>query len=590
MAGGVENLVRVALGVDQADLYIENGRLLSVYSGEILDGFNVAVKGEKVAYTGPSRAMVGERTRVINAQGCFLVPGYIDAHGHADLVANPLALARSVAPLGTTAILSDTHEMAGALGSLGIDFMLQITEGLPVRYYLSMTAANPPNPRIEGGESIPFGDFRRYMAHPRVLAISEVTPWQRITGLDRSLLKRLKVAAALGKRVEGHAAGCPPDRLNALADAGVTSCHESISAEEVRARVNLGMYAMLRHGSIRRELDAVSAYVKSCPAADAGRILLTPDWMSPRDIVRHGYMDYVIGEAIRRGIPPVTAYRMATLNPAVYLGLDGMIGGIAPGRFADILFLESLEDPRPVRVLAGGGVLAEGGRLLVDIPGKCPAYGPDRWRPGRTGITRAAPEDFRVAARRPGSGGEKVPLLVILNDTITSTREELLEAEGGALAPRREDILKISMVRDGGGGFVTAFMTGMGALSGCLATSTAHEHHYPYALGRDESDMAMAFNRVIEMGGGHVLVRRGLVVAECRMAVGGVMSDRDVPELAGEIKFFEEQLRRLGCTLERPLVTLGFISFSGIPFARITPRGLYDVRKGKIVYPRPKSG
>lgn len=586
----VKSLLNVALGREEADIYIENGRLLSVYSGEILDGFNVAVRGRKIAYIGPSRAMVGEKTRIIDAQNRYLVPGYIDAHGHADMMANPLALARAVLPLGTTAILSDTHEAAGALGSKGIDFMLAVTEGLPVKYFLSLTAANPPNPGIEGGDSMSEEDFRRYIAHPRVLAVSEVTAWHRIIGLDGTLLKKLGMAGGLGKRVEGHTPGCSLDKLNALVGAGITSCHESVTAEDVRMRVNLGLYTMLRHGSIRRELDDVSRYITSGPAWDTGRILLTPDWMSPQDIARHGYMDYVIGEAIRRGIPPVRVYRMATLNPAVYLGLDGWIGGIAPGRCADILFLDSLEDPRPARVMADGVIVGQRGRLLVDVPGNCPAVGPDQWRPGRNRRRRAAPGEFRVAASRPGPSRETVPVLHIINDTITVIREESIEVKDGFLEPRREGVLKISMISGTGQGFVTVFSTGFGPFSGSLATSTAHEHHFPYVLGREESDMALAFNRMMEIGGGHVLVNRGRIVAECRLAVGGVMSHRDIHELAGELAFLEDRLRRMGCTLERPLVTLGFISFSGIPFARITPQGLYDVKNGKIVFPRPATG
>lgn len=583
----VKSLVNVALGREKADVYIENGRLLNVYGGEVLEGYGVAVKGKHVACIGPSREMVGEETLVIDARGQYLVPGYIDAHGHVDLAANPVALARAVLPLGTTAILSDTHEMAGALGSRGIDFMLEVTESLPVKFYLSITAANPPNPEIEGGDSISARDFRRYIAHPRVLAVSEVTAWNRLTGLDRDLLKKLELAAALGKRVEGHGAGCSLDKLNALVDAGVTSCHESVTVEDVQLRLRVGLYTMLRQGSIRREMDTVSRYITSGSCPDTGRILLTPDWMSPQDIVRNGYMDYVIREAIRCGIPPVRAYQMAAINPAVYLGLDGRIGGIAPGRFADILFLESLENPLPAMVMTEGVLAGENGKLLAYVKGQCPAVGPELWRTGRPRNYRTSPEDFLVKAASPGLAGETVPAIRIINDTITTLDTVSIVGEGGFLKPRDRDVLKISMASAPLNGFITVFLTGFGAFSGALATSTAHEHHSPYVLGGDESDMALAFNRMMEIGGGHVLACRGKVVAECPMAVGGVMSDRDIPELAGDLAHMEESMRSLGCVLERPLVTLGFISFSGLPFARITPKGLFDVKNRKIVYPRP---
>jgi len=587
---GVGHLVNVAQGREPADVYIENGKLLCVYSGEILEGYNLAISGNRVAYIGPSRSMAGNHTMVIDAGGQYLSPGYIDAHGHVDLIANPLAVSRAVLPLGTTAILSDTHEMGGALGSDGIKFMLEITENLPLKYYLSLTAANPPHPEIEGEDCLSEQDFSGFLSHPRVLAISEITAWKRLTELDGPLLKKICSAASRGKRVEGHGSGCTLEYLNALVNAGITSCHESVTVEDVRMRLRLGIYTMLRHGSIRKELETVARCFTSDKSPDTGRVLLTPDWMSPQDIKNYGYMDYVIKEAIGSGVPAVKAYQMATLNPAVYLGLDMEIGGIGPGRFADILFIDRLEEPVPARVMVNGRMMAEKGSLLESMPGRCPIIGPHGWRTGRPLKFGAKPGEFRVAASLTGLGEETVPALHILNDTITTFTDVTLEESGGFLAPRRGDVLKLSMISAPLGGFVTVFLTGFGSFTGALATSTAHEHHSPYVLGRDESDMALAFNRMMEMGGGHVLVEGGKIVAQCPLLVGGVMSHRDIPELAGELDNLENQLRKLGCILEKPMVTLGFISFSGLPSARITPKGLYNVKTGKIVYPRPETG
>ncbi|KJS00740.1 MAG: hypothetical protein VR68_06555 [Peptococcaceae bacterium BRH_c4a] len=579
-------LVNVAQGREPADVYIENGKLLCVYSGEILEGYNLAIRGSRVAYIGSSRDMVGSGTMVIDAGGQYLSPGYIDAHGHVDLIANPLAVSRAVIPRGTTAILSDTHEMGGALGSDGIKFMLEITENLPLKYYFALTVANPPHPEIEGGDCISEQDFLDFLSHPRVLAVSEITAWKRLTELDGPLLAKIANASSRGKRVEGHSSGCSLEKLNALVDAGITSCHESVTVEDVLMRLRLGIYTMLRHGSIRKELETLAPCFTSNESPDTGRVILTPDWMSPQDIKNNGYMDYVIKEAIRNGIPTIKAYQTATINPAVYLGLDMEIGGIAPGRFADILFIERLEEPAPARVMVNGRMMAEKGGLLENIPGRCPTIGPHGWRTGRPRKFGAQPGEFRVAASRRGTGEETVPALHILNDTITTIKDVTLEESGGFLEPRRGDVLKISMVGPLGG-FVTVFLTGFGSFSGALATSIAHDHHSPYVLGRDESDMALAFNRVMEMGGGYTLAEGGKIVAQCPLSVGGVMSHRDIPELAGELDNLENHLGKLGCTLEKPMVTLGFISFSGLPTARITPKGLYNVKSGQIVYPRP---
>ncbi|OAT85282.1 adenine deaminase C-terminal domain-containing protein [Desulfotomaculum copahuensis] len=576
-------LIDLPLGKEAADVFIHNARVLCVYTGRVLSGYNVVIKGKHIGYVGPSTAMTGPDTQIIDGQDQILVPGYIDAHAHGDYITSPPALARAVVPRGTTGLLSDTHDLCGALGARGMELMLELTEGLPLKFYLCLPVTNPALPEIEGGDILSAGEFQYYLNHPRVVSASELVGWKRVIDGDPVVLIKLAAIRAAGKRVEGHAAGCSLEKLSALINAGVTSCHESISPRDVEQRLTAGLYTMVRHGSIRQELPALAGLLAE-DWAERGRLLLTPDWMSPGDIMENGYMDFIIKEAIGRGVPPVRAIRMAAINPATYLGLDNLVGGIAPGRLADINFLESLENPVPVRVMVEGKMAAENGKLLTDIPGRCPAFTTADWRPGRVPAFRPRAEHFRVPAPEPGAARQTVPAMRFAGGTLTRLEEVTLPVQDGLLVPEG-DVLKISMLHLDGRKFVTAFLTGFGARIGGLALSVAHDHHMPMVLGCRDEDMAVAVNRMLELGGGLVAVQDGRVTAECALPVGGIMSPREVPELAGELAAVEDYLRAAGCRSDRPFVTLAFLSFVGIPYARITPRGLYDVRQGKIVFP-----
>lgn len=572
-------LIEVALGRKVPDLLIRNLRLVNVYSGEILDGQEVAVWQGRIAYVGPG-GKAGEGTEVVDGQGMYLLPGFIDVHAHADFITSPLALAGEILLTGTTAILTETHDIFMALGANGLDLFLNYTDNIPFRYYVSVPAANPPLPEFEGEEVFTREIVEASLAKRRVLAVGEVTAWGRLMVPEQELLAKIVAAADQGKRIEGHMAGCSYDKLNALTACGFTSCHESITADEALNRLRLGLYVILRHGSIRADLEPLSGLITEHPGLDTSRVMLSPDWFNPSDVLKYGYLNYLVAYAVELGIPAVKAIQMVTINPATYLGLDREIGGIAPGRHADFMLVQDIKHPDPVRVWVGGKLAAADRKLLVDFP-QFPATELAAWRKGRIPKSPVQAADFQI--KRDAAESIEVPCMHMVKKTITKTVMRTLTVTNGVIE-LPADLLKISMWSPQAQTWITGFLSGFGANIGGYASSIAHETHMPMVIGSKEEDMALAANRMLEISGGIVLVETGQVIAEIPMLTGGILSNASLRETAAGWAKLNNYLQEKGCPFDDPLFGLGFLSFTGLPYVRITPSGLVDIRNKEVIF------
>ena len=578
-------LIEVALGKRPADFYIHNGRLVNVYSGEILEGQDVAIAGNRFAYVGPPTDRIRHSKEVMDAEGSYLIPGFVDAHAHVDFFANPLSLTPHLLASGTTAAMADPHEAVGALGLQGLEMLVAMTRDLPLKFYFSVPVATPPIPEVEGEPVLTVGEVASCLARPEMRAISEVTPWVRLISCDPDLLIKFELAQRQEQRIEGHTTGASLQKLNALVAAGLTSCHEAIDAREARERLRLGLYVMLRHGSIRQDLDSLVDLVKGERGVDTSRVMLTPDWMDPRRILQHGYMDSLVRAAVDRGVEPVVAVQMATLNPARYLGLDARIGGVAPGRLADLSIADDLAHVTPRIVMANGRVVARDGAYVGEPLVVPPAALELAWLPHRVLPGEFGAADFEVESPVDG-GSVTVPAIRPVDKTITLREDVTLPVQDGYIQlPRDGDVLKMALLNTELPGFRKAFLTGFGARVGGLASSLAHEPHRPLVIGREGADMALALSRMRDLGGGIVLAQDGEVISEIPLPIGGLMSVESLEGLAGQIGRMNTLLREMGCTLESPVFTIGFLTFSPLPWIRLTPDGLRDVKNGRIVWP-----
>ena len=556
-------LTDVARGAAPADLYVRGGTLLNVYTGELYPA-NVAVRGERIAYVGLRDEMVGPRTQVVDATGHVLVPGYIDPHVHPATLTTPSALARFVLPLGTTAVVADTLQFWELGGLAAFRAVADALMEAPLHFYWMV---RPHAQSRSAGEWRRFGlpTLAKAFAHPRTIAVGEVTRWPDAWRGDPELLRRLGLAR--GARVEGHTAGASGEKIPAIAAAGFTSDHEPITAQEVLDRARQGIAVMLRESSLRPDLVSLLDALKQAPAL-ASRLMLTSDGSMPAFVRTHGFVDHLIRVALERGVAPIDAYRMATLNPATYYGLDADLGGIAPGRYADVCVLPDLAEPRPSTMIARGRVIAAGGRLLGRVVE--PPW-PRVFRSPAARLTvrwRARPDDFELPRRA------RYPVIQLVSAVISRLSDRPLQAGD----------LHAALLDRGGRWVAPGVVAGFADRLDGFATTTSTDFNI-LALGRRPESMARAVNRLLELHGGVVVVDGEQVVYELALPIGGIMTRLSMEEAAASEDELRRRLAERGYAHHEPLYSLFFLAADFLPTVRLSPRGVWDVKRSRVLLP-----
>ena len=565
-------LMRVALGELPPDLLLRGGRVVNVYSGELLDGWEVAVAGDRIAAVGPpGNIPIGPATTVLDVSGKVIAPGFIDGHTHMDSVVLPEALIPWALRGGTTTIITEIEVLGSATGLPGIRWFLEATEGQPVRFYA--TAPTITHLCTDDGAGHPLlsaADLETLLDHPRMLGLGEIY-WHLLVAEPEKVLPLIQACRRRGKRVEAHTAGARGLKLQACVAAGVESCHEPITFEEALERLRLGLHVMLREGSVRRDLEAIA------PLREKGvslrRAVLVSDTIWPQTLASRGYMDGIVQRAIDLGFDPIQAIQMATLNVAEHFGLDRELGGIAPGRLADLLILPDLRHVRPEGVLVGGKVMVWEGECRVSPRTTTPP------KVGSPTFPRAlALNDFNLAARGRG-GSARLRAIQLRGDILTGELAVELPVERGSVRVNPEkDLLKVAAFdRWGHGRLMVGVVAGFGLKAGAVATSLCFDSADVVVVGASEEAMVQATRAVLEAGGGYGVVKDGFVEL-LPLPVGGVISTLSVPEVAAKLDAVEHSLRSLGCGLRNPFLTLQTLTFTAIPALRITSRGLLDVK------------
>ena len=560
--------MRVALGQEKADLFVRGGTVVNVYSGELVPA-NVAVLGERVAYVGPSEEAVGPETEVVDARGLYVAPGWIEPHSHTYLYYNPESLAEAVLPGGTTTVVSDDLVFSMLGGAATSRAVADECARLPVRF-LWYARPEPASP-IEGGEQNYF-DHERLEAvldHPLVMGVGEAPAWARFLQNEEAPLGPAIVEANhRGLIADGHTTGARDDKLAALIAAGLRSCHEAITADEALERLRLGLWTPLRHSSLRPDLPELLRIVTE-KSIDTSRILLTADGPSADSIGEHGYLDGLLRLAVEAGVSPVRAIRMATVNAATYLHLDDHLGGVAPGRLADLVLLEDLSSFRPRLVIAGGKVATREGELVEPTPGI-------DW--GSLGLQlefREGPwiEDPALYDARPGDG---LPVIEFVSDVITNLEEPLPEDE----LPKGY-LRAVHLTRDGRWISRALVRNFADELDGFATTATSSGH--VLVFGRNPEAMALAASRVRDLGGGMTLASGGHIVWESALPLAGIMAPGPFEEAHAIAKELKACLQDAGYPFSDPVYSLLFFTADFLPGPRLTWSGVLDARRGKIV-------
>jgi len=575
------------MGRRPADLVIRDGRWMNVCSGEIIEHTDIAILGSRIAYCGPDAdSMIGEKTKVIEAEGRYLVPGLLDAHMHVESSMLTVSqFARAVLPHGTTGAFIDPHEIANVLGLTGVKMMLEEARLTPMQIYIQVPSCVPSAPGLEtAGASIGENEVAEAMTWPEVIGLGEVMNYPGVIAGDETLHAEIAETLKAGKVIGGHYAS--PDLgllFHAYAAGGPSDDHEGTRQEDAIARVRQGMYAMLRQGSAWHDVVAQLPAITE-QGVDPRHVLLCTDDRHPWTLLSDGHMDDVVRLAIREGIAPLTAIQMATLNTAEHFGVADDLGCIAPGRYADILILSDLERFTVDAVFAAGEVVARGGELVVDV---APYLYPKEAR-GSVRLARALkPSDFEVAAPVE-EGVLRVRVMEVIENQVTNhaVLTELPVRKGMVHPDSAHDIAFVSVVeRHRGSGRIShGFVRGFGLNAHCaLASTVAHDSHNLLIMGTDQEAMAKAGNCVAEMGGGVCLVKNDKVEALIPLPIAGLMSDQPVETVAEQAEGLNRALMACGCTLNNAFMTFSLLALPVIPELRLSDLGLIDVESHTLV-------
>ena len=576
----LRRLVQGAMGQVKADLIVTGGKLINVYSGEILDGMEITVLDGRICYVGPSAAHArGEATKILDARGLYISPGFIDGHTHIGHYCRPYEYLQAYLPHGTTALMASCDELATVFGYRGVKLFLDEVEAHPLRVFTLISMVAPQDPLLCQTATITNAEIEAALQDPRILGLGEIVSWLRLTQLDDEILDRLEMAWRSGKVIHGHTAGAKDQKLCAVAAVGISSCHEPIRVEDALERLRLGYWTMLREGSLRQDLEATLTPLIA-RGIDTQRLILVTDSMSPDDVEELGHMDQVLRRAVSLGLSPLRAIQAVTLHPATYSGVEQEVGGIAPGRFADMALLENLESFRVQATLIGGQVVAQEGQSLVQA---APISVPQEMMHSLRLHPNISGEQFRIRCPEENA---KIRVIELLNQNITAERVMSVDARKGYVeADVEQDLLKVAMFdrHDQIGKIAMGFLKGFGAKIGAVGTTTDLDENTLLIAGGNDADMALCANALIESGGGMAIVNNGQVVEKIEFPVGGIFSLNPWWRVGQDLGRIHRCLRERGSQFERPMYALCFLPFVTLPSLRITARGLINAKERKIV-------
>ncbi len=567
MSGELARLVSVARGETPADLILANARVVNTVSGEIETG-NVAICGDRVAGVGDYQ----QAKQVLDVRGRYLAPGFINGHTHLESSMLDVGqYARAVVPRGTSALVTDLHEIANVCGVAGMRYVVNCARRLPLDLFLMAPSCVPSTHLETSGASITAGDIRRILRWRGCLGLGEVMNFPGVINGDEAVLGKIEVAR--GRVIDGHAPGVRGKDLAAYIAAGIYSDHESVTLDEARDKLRQGMWVMIREGSSEKNVDALLPLVTD---KTYRRCLLVVDDRSCADLLSDGDVDAVVRKAISRGLDPVRAIQMATINPAEYFRLEGL-GAIAPGYFANVIVIDDLAKLQIGMVFYRGRLVARDGEPLFT------GYSSGTSRP----VATVKIKPFTVEALRMEASGESQPVIeVVPGQIITRRRMARVRVEDGfVVTDTRRDILKLVVVErhKATGNIGRGLVSGFGLQRGALASSIAHDAHNIIAVGTSDGDILAAVREIERLQGGLVVVAGGRVLASLSLPIAGLLSEEPLAAVVSRLVALERVARDLGATLPSPLATLSFLALPVIPELRLTDRGLVDVNQFRLI-------
>ena len=552
-----QRIIAAAAGREPADLVLKNATFVNVFSNE-LSTMDIAVAEGLIvgmgSYQGQSE---------VDCTGKIILPGFLDAHIHLESsLVSPTEFVKAVLPHGTTTVVTDPHEIANVMGTDGIEYMLQATEDLPVDVRFMLPSCVPATPLDESGAILDYRAIDSFYDHPRVQGLAEMMNFVGAINGDEQTVEKIVAAQAHHKKIDGHAPDLQGNDLNAYIAAGVYSDHECHDVKDAIAKLERGQFIMIREGTAARNLEALMPLLTG---KYADRCMFCTDDKHPNDLLEKGHIDYIVKKAISLGADPITAVKVACHNAARYFLLNNR-GGISPGYLADFVIIDNFQGFNIEQVYKKGVLMVDHGEIQ-DFPS--PEIEPY--------LVERAHKTFHVAALTAEDFAEKRPrgIIGMVDGEITT-----VDAGYSDRIDVEYDVLKIAVVErhKNTHHIGIGYIQGYGLKSGAVATSISHDSHNIIVVGTNETDMAAAVNRVVELNGGIVVWDGGQSVAEVPLAIAGIMSDEPLVTVNEKLETAKDAAHKLGVNPGiDPFMTLSFMALPVIPSLRITTRGVFDV-------------
>ena len=552
-----QRIIAAAAGREPADLVLKNATFVNVFSNE-LSNMDIAVTEGLIVGMGSYHGR-----EEVDCTGKIVLPGFLDAHIHLESsLVSPTEFVKAVLPHGTTTVVTDPHEIANVMGTDGIEYMLQATENLPVDVRFMLPSCVPATPLDESGAILDYRAIDSFYDHPRVQGLAEMMNFVGAINGDEQTVEKIVAAQAHHKKIDGHAPDLQGNDLNAYIAAGVYSDHECHDVKDAIAKLERGQFIMIREGTAARNLEALMPLLTG---KYADRCMFCTDDKHPNDLLEKGHIDYIVKKAISLGADPITAVKVACHNAARYFLLNNR-GGISPGYLADFVIIDNFQDFNIEQVYKKGVLMVDHGEIQ-DFPS--PEIEPY--------LVERAHKTFHVAALTAEDFAEKRPrgIIGMVDGEITT-----VDAGYSDRIDVEYDVLKIAVVErhKNTHHIGIGYIQGYGLKSGAVATSISHDSHNIIVVGTNETDMAAAVNRVVELNGGIVVWDGGQSVAEVPLAIAGIMSDEPLVTVNEKLETAKDAAHKLGVNPGiDPFMTLSFMALPVIPSLRITTRGVFDV-------------
>jgi adenine deaminase len=569
------------MGDKKADLVLKNCNLLSVYTREIIPKTQIAIINDRIAYVGQDAShTLGPKTKVIDVNDRYVSPGFADPHLHIDQFVLPSEFAKKALLCGVTSLFSDPIDVVSVGGYKGFQEFLKLGEDLPIRIFQVVPGGLPVDAKFSNSNSLSLSEEKLAIKHPHVLGLGEVFSWTKVTLREPKTMKSLSAMLECDCIINGHTAGASDKKLNAYVSSGILSCHEPINFDQVLERLRLGMWVMIREGSIRRDLKEIIPRVLS-HGTYLNRLMFCSDGLNPLDIIKFGHIDHCIRESIKLGLKPIDAITMASKNNFDYYNMGKDLGGIAPGKLADILIFDDLKSFKPSQVIVGGKLVVSNGKIIVHIKKKSIP----EWIKKTVKLKKFTKNDFLIKSKK-----EDVLANTIFMETEIITKigsAHLKSRDGNVSASLDSDIWKVAAFdrTHGTNRHAIGFLENFGADIGAFASTWSFHENDLIVIGSNDSDMAIASNHIIKNQGGFVVVKSGKILASLPLQFAGIISTESFKKVTSNFEKINNSIVESGCKFSRPHLIPLFLPFLALPSVRILSGGIVDVKKRSYISP-----